>query len=964
MRASVKFLGHVIDGNGVAVDPSKVEVISKMLTSDLMEDDGCTPSVRRIKSFLGMVFYYQHFLPNCSSLAKPLFALTAGQRRRGKARANAGTYRKLKPDDWTQECDSAFNKLKESLMDCVVLAHPDFSRPLILSIDASLDGLGAVLSQIPEGESKARPIAFASKTLSGSQRRYPAHRLEFLALKWSVCEKFSHWLKGNTFTVWTDNNPLTYIMTKPKLDACEQRWVAKLAPYTFDLKHIPGTKNVVADALSRDPFAKTVGHRLITECYDDLLVESDGVGEQGIQDVFRLKVQCHCVGGAAQFNAAKSHSLHSPGHTAIKAIIDVHDRWNVSTEARAVQLVQTVQQVATTGLEPLPAFSLEELQRNQEQDLSISKILPFVSRKRRPSRREREGFDPGALVLLKQWERLKVLDGVLYRVIKDPLSKQRRHQFVLPKCLEEKALCGVHDLAGHQGQARTIYLARQRFFWPKMEHHIRNYVKCCQRCILAKTPEPSARAPLESIRTSAPMELVCLDFWSAENNRQQSVDVLVVTDHFTKLAHAFPCANQTAKQVARKLWDHVFCVYGFPERIHTDQGANFESELITELLKLSGVSKSHTTAYHPMGNGGTERFNRTLGSMLRSLPLKEKAKWPQQIQALTLAYNATVHETTGYAPFHLMFGRVPRLPVDVMFQQVLHDPVVVDYSSYARTLMSYLKEAACIAQKHTMKEQDKQAREYNKKIKGFQLNKGDRVLLANKGERGKKKLADKWESKVYRVIDKDPKTHIYKLEGEKGETKVVHRNLILDVSFLPVQSADDDRNETMCNFDETGDLSSILGVLGTAEDEDSGDTTNAEIPSETSDISIFVPEQGRPCQEQTAGGSGESLGMGHESLNMHESEIETLDLTECDGLAVTQAESNPRDEPTEAVVTADGGQGSSSDVFGRAGGVRTRVGRVVKKVDRLIESMTQKPFSIGQFTGSVRRRSQSLLTLF
>ncbi|KAL1257978.1 hypothetical protein QQF64_011222 [Cirrhinus molitorella] len=158
-----------------------------------------------------------------------------------------------------------------------------------------------------------------------------------------------------------------------------------------------------------------------------------------------------------------------------------------------------------------------------------------------------------------------------------------------------------------------------------MERDIREYVRCCQRCILAKTPEPSAQAPLEDIRASAPMELVCLDFWSAEDSKQHSVDVLVVTDHFTKLAHAFPCINQREKQITNKLWDHVFCIYGFPTWIHTDQGTNFESTLIAELLKMAGIEKSHTTAYQ-MGNGGTERFNRTLGNMLRSLPLKEKHK--------------------------------------------------------------------------------------------------------------------------------------------------------------------------------------------------------------------------------------------------------------------------------------------------------------------------------------------------
>lgn len=92
----------------------------------------------------------------------------------------------------TVECQDTFEQLKSKLLQSVVLAHPDFTEPFILSVDASLDGLGAVLSQVPQGGSKARPVAFASKTLSASQRRYPAHRLEFMALKWSVCQKFSH----------------------------------------------------------------------------------------------------------------------------------------------------------------------------------------------------------------------------------------------------------------------------------------------------------------------------------------------------------------------------------------------------------------------------------------------------------------------------------------------------------------------------------------------------------------------------------------------------------------------------------------------------------------------------------------------------------------------------------------------------------------------------------------------------
>lgn len=148
------------------------------------------------------------------------------------------------------------------------------------------------------------------------------------------------------------------------------------------------------------------------------------------------------------------------------------------------------------------------------------------------------------------------------------MSKTKRFQLVLPMSLRSKALEGVHDLAGHQGQVRTLHLERQRFFWLKVERDMKEYVWCCERCVFTKTPELVAQAPSESIRTSTPVELLCIDSWSTEDRKKSSVDVVVATNHFTKMPFPFPCMNQTAKQFARKLWDCSFCVYGFPQLIH------------------------------------------------------------------------------------------------------------------------------------------------------------------------------------------------------------------------------------------------------------------------------------------------------------------------------------------------------------------------------------------------------------
>ena len=130
------------------------------------------------------------------------------------------------------------------------MAYADYCKPFKLHTDASSLGLGAVLYQTHE-DVRDRVIAYASRVLSHTEAKYPAHKLEVLALKWAVTDRFHEYLYGGKFEVYTDNNPLTYILTTAKLDATGKHWVASLANYDLKLFNKSGQTNVEADALSR-----------------------------------------------------------------------------------------------------------------------------------------------------------------------------------------------------------------------------------------------------------------------------------------------------------------------------------------------------------------------------------------------------------------------------------------------------------------------------------------------------------------------------------------------------------------------------------------------------------------------------------------------------------------------------------------------------------------------------------------
>ena len=713
----IRYLGHIVSENGVSTDPDKIEVVKSWQAPQ---------NVEQLRKFLGFVGFYRRFMPDFAKIARPLHCLLggSGKKRRGKS--------KPKPQPvfhWGELEQAAFTKLVNLCCEAPVLAYADFQKPFILHTDASLDGLGAVLCQ--EYNGLERPVAYASRSLTVSEWNYPAHKLEFLAMKWAIVEKFHDYVYGNEFVVMTDNNPLTYVLTTAKLDVVGHRWVSHLANYNFSIKYRPGKLNTDADALSRMPNITSVPFSSLS---NEVVSACIQIAETPV-DSF---VETMCV------------SQH------------------------------VVDEISS------PVFSLQSLssrkwQELQGEDQTISLV---VSAMKDPSKSRLLSAE--AIKLYRQKSKLCLKDQVLYRKRKDHHG-QLVEQLVLPDKYHGDALKAVHDQMGHMGRDRTLNLLIERFFWPNMSQDVSDYVSRCDRCIHRK-PSTSQKAPLVSISTTYPLELVSIDYLSLERSKGGYENILVIMDHFTRYAQAYPTKNQTAKTTARVLFDNFVCHYGFPARFHSDQGRNFMSNTIKHLCEMAGVSKTNTTIYHPMGNGQVERYNRSLLEMLGTLEPVQKVDWKTYVPAIVHAYNCTQHESTGYSPFYLLFGRQPRIPVDLLLGSERQDGGK-SYESFVESLRERLKFAYGLAQSNISKAQTRQKINFDLKARNNSLYPGDRVLVRNVGLKGTNKLTDRWKEDVYVIVAKpDSEIPVYqvKLEQGTGRHKTLHRNLLLSIGHIPL----------------------------------------------------------------------------------------------------------------------------------------------------------------------------------
>ncbi|KAL1269812.1 hypothetical protein QQF64_032101 [Cirrhinus molitorella] len=459
--------------------------------------------------------YYRRFIKDYSRIAKPLNDLTSGYpplRRNIKKCDKGGQYHNPKEsfgDRWTPSCEEAFQSLIDKLTSAPVLGFADPKLPYFLHTDASTKGLGAALYQEQDGSMRA--IAFASRGLSHSESRYPAHKLEFLALKWAVTEKFSDYLYGNQFTVVTDSNPLTYVLT---------------------------TANVTTDVVNA-----ICEKHLITQYAD----------------------------AESEVALVESLALH----------------------ADAVP-VEYEQEGYIDGLPVMP-YLPQEIRDKQRADPVLREVIFHLELGDKPSPTVRKEL-PTFPLFLKEWNRLELRDGVLYR--KKQENSLLIYQLVLPEELRPLVMSSLHDDMGHLGVERTVDLVRSRFYWPRMAADVEQKIKGCGRCVRRKA-QPQKAAPLVNIQAARPLQLVCMDFLSVEPDGSNTKDILVITDFFTKYAVAIPTPNQKARTVAKCLWENFVTHYGFPECLHSDQGPDFESHVIKELCEVSGIRKNRTTPYHP-----------------------------------------------------------------------------------------------------------------------------------------------------------------------------------------------------------------------------------------------------------------------------------------------------------------------------------------------------------------------------
>lgn len=625
LQREVAYLGHIVTPEGVKPNPDKIKAVQNFKIPKTKKD---------IKSFLGLLGYYRKFINNFAKITKPMTKLL-----KKDAIINV--------DD--PEYKTCFEYCKNLLTNEPILIYPDFNQTFHLTTDASNYAIGAVLSQGPVGQD--RPVAYASRTLNSHEINYSTIEKELLAIVWAT-KYFRPYLYGRKFNIFTDHKPLEWLSSIKEPNTKFARWKEKLDEYNGKIEYKKGCLNKVADGLSRiecnhnetQPpifdYMKNFNNELENDDSQSMIVEPD------IDTL--LNTDEESVNPDNDSNDD----------------ITVHS--NIENPITGIPILE----------KPVNSYKnqifIKEVPHSP-QKLKIKKLFNGQFQRMYIELNERT-FEIELASFIKEYlspnnKYFIYFESPVYEKVSNIIQKQfKNSELKLFKCT--KALQDVEDSdeqndiienyhngkTNHRGSDETYNRLKERYFWPKLQKTVQEYINECDVCRLSKYDRHPLKLKYNFTPTaSKPFEIVHIDSLSLDKQK-----FFTIVDSFSKYAQAYPLLSLHRTEIANKLLN-FFSHHGIPKLIIADNGGEFKNDLLQEFLQLHKIDIHFISSQHPESNGIVERFHSTLIEHIRLFNNRENFKnedIKSKVQYAIIAYNNTKHSTTKCTPFEIITGHL------------------------------------------------------------------------------------------------------------------------------------------------------------------------------------------------------------------------------------------------------------------------------------------------------------------
>ena len=652
--------------------------------------------------------------------------------------------KKKAPFIWTDDCHTAFDRLRKELVTAPVLEFPDYTGTFILDTDASNTSLGAVLSNVINGEE--RPLVYASRVMSKTETNYCTTKREALAVVQAVT-RFKSYIWGVKFVLRTDQSNLQWLFKQKEPNGMTFRMQQQLQEFDFNVVQRAGAKQGNADGFSR----------MLEEGPDWMPGEKE-------------KAFGSCPEPISLEEALQEASQHL-----------------VETVAMVSDETDGEEEVETIIWERTPS----EISALQKEDEAIAQVFYWASLESdtgvMPSqynlvpKDQAIQYGPQALAYWSIWNELSIQGGVLYKKWFPKDDSQPILQTVVPAAGRREILNQLHasqTSVGHFAVEKTLARIRQRFWWPTMRTDVEKKVQWCLTCAARSTGGKKRVAGLIPFQVGTRFSTVAADILGPVTlaTRTRAKHILVMTDLFTKYAVAVPLVSTDSAEVARKILKHWVLKFGAIIALHMDQDKKFGSNLILEMCRLLGIDKSRTSPYHPQGNGQAERHNRVIADVISKYCVDNPRTWDTVLPYLNFVYNTTIHRTTGATPFNLVHGQECQYPIDLFYPKPNDDRHTQD--GFVEWLDEQFRDAHSSALELLGTNQRRQKDQYRKKVHGDPYEIGDKVWVWAKEKIKSKKFFLPWEG-PYMILSKVSEVN-YKVAKVTTPNKVrfLHFNML------------------------------------------------------------------------------------------------------------------------------------------------------------------------------------------